>query len=67
MIDPDKINADETYGAVWGARINGVVSGSSTANTNSRITQRINDAYAQSPYLGRINDAYAQSPYLGAN
>jgi hypothetical protein len=52
MIDPDKLNADETYGAVWGARINGVVSGSSTANTNSRITQRINDAYAQSPYLG---------------
>lgn len=54
MIDPDKDNTidGEIFGAVWGARINGVVSGSSTANTNSRITQRINDAYAQSPYLG---------------
>ena len=52
MIDPAEINGDGTYGAVWGARINGVVSNSSTANTNSRITQRINDAYAQSPYLG---------------
>jgi hypothetical protein len=52
MLDPDEINADGTYGAVWLARINGVVSNSSTINVSSRITQRINDAYAQSPYLG---------------
>jgi len=52
MIDPDKINADGTYGAVWLARINGVVSSSSTINVSSRITQRINDAFNQSPYLG---------------
>ena len=52
MIDPDKINGDGTYGAVWGARINGVVSNSSTANVNTRITTRINDAFTQSPYLG---------------
>ena len=52
MLDPDKINADETYGAVWLARINGVVSNSSTVNVSSRITQRINDAFNQSPYLG---------------
>jgi hypothetical protein len=53
MLDPDKINTgDNTFGAVWLARINGVVSSSSTINVSSRITQRINDAYAQSPYLG---------------
>ena len=52
MLDPDKINADETFGAVWLARINGVVSNSSTSNVNNRITQRINDAFNQSPYLG---------------
>ena len=52
MIDPDKINGDGTYGAVWGARINGVVSSSSSINVSSRITQRINDAFNQSPYLG---------------
>ena len=50
MIDPDKINSDETFGAVWLARINGVVS--SNLSTSSRITQRINDAFNQSPYLG---------------
>ncbi|MGB5848047.1 MAG: DUF4136 domain-containing protein [Ignavibacteriaceae bacterium] len=52
MIDPDKINADGTYGAVWLARINGVVSSSTSINVSSRITQRINDAFNQSPYLG---------------
>lgn len=51
MIDPDKINTgDSTFGAVWLARINGVVS--SNLSTSSRITQRINDAFNQSPYLG---------------
>ena len=52
MLDPNKINADETFGAVWLARINGVVSNSSTSNVNNRITTRINDAFNQSPYLG---------------
>jgi hypothetical protein len=52
MIDPTKINDDETFGAVWLARINGVVSSSSSINVSSRITQRINDAFNQSPYLG---------------
>lgn len=52
MLDPDKINSDETFGAVWLARINGVVSNSSTSNVNNRITTRINDAFNQSPYLG---------------
>ncbi len=51
MIDPDKINtSDSTFGAVWLARINGVVS--NNLSTSSRITQRINDAFNQSPYLG---------------
>ncbi|MCZ6701613.1 MAG: DUF4136 domain-containing protein [Ignavibacteria bacterium] len=51
MLDPDKINTgDSTYGAVWLARINGVAS--SSLNTSARITQRINDAFNQSPYLG---------------
>jgi hypothetical protein len=50
MLDPDKENSDNTYGAVWLARINGVLS--SSLNTSTRITQRINDAFNQSPYLG---------------
>ncbi|MHA2033091.1 MAG: DUF4136 domain-containing protein, partial [Candidatus Kariarchaeaceae archaeon] len=51
MLEPEKINPDdETYGAVWLARMNGVLS--SSVNTNSRITQRLNDAFNQSPYLG---------------
>jgi hypothetical protein len=51
MLDPDKINTgDNTFGAVWLARINGIVS--SSLNTSARITQRINDAFNQSPYLG---------------
>ena len=51
MIDPDKRNPDTTFGAVWLARINGVISNSSTINVSSRITTRINDAFEQSPYL----------------
>ena len=51
MIDPEKFNAgSQTFGAVWLARINGILS--SSASTSSRITQRINDAFNQSPYLG---------------
>lgn len=50
MLDPDKVNSDNTYGAVWLARINGILS--SSLNTSARITQRINDAFNQSPYLG---------------
>ena len=50
MLDPTKVNSDNTYGAVWLARINGVLSNS--LNTSTRITQRINDAFNQSPYLG---------------
>ncbi len=50
MIDPDKRIAGEKYGAVWLARLNGVLSNS--LNTSARITQRINDAFKQSPYLG---------------
>jgi len=51
MIDPEKHNSgSQTFGAVWLARINGVVS--SSLNTSTRITQRINDAFNQSPYLG---------------
>jgi len=51
MIDPEKhIEGSQTFGAVWLARINGVVS--SSLNTSTRITQRINDAFNQSPYLG---------------
>jgi hypothetical protein len=50
MLDPDKINSENKFGAVWAARINGVLSNS--LNTSARITQRINDAFNQSPYLG---------------
>jgi len=54
MLDPDKDNIidGDKYGAVWLARLNGVISSSSTINVSSRITQRINDAFNQSPYLG---------------
>jgi hypothetical protein len=53
MLDPDKLNTgDNTFGAVWLARLNGVVSSSSSINVSSRTTQRINDAFNQSPYLG---------------
>jgi len=54
MLDPDKDNTidGDKYGAVWLARINGVVSNSSTSNVNNRIKTRINDAFEQSPYLG---------------
>jgi hypothetical protein len=52
MLDSDKLNPDDTFGAVWLARINGVVSNSSTSNVNNRIKTRINDAFEQSPYLG---------------
>ncbi len=52
MLDPDMINAtDNTFGAVWLARLNGVAS-SSSSNNSARITQRINEAFNQSPYLG---------------
>ncbi len=51
MLDPEKtISGDQKFGAVWLARINGVVS--SSLNTSARITQKINDAFNQSPYLG---------------
>ncbi len=54
MLDPDRDNIidGDKFGAVWLVRINGVVSNSSSINTSSRITQRINDAFEQSPYLG---------------
>jgi Domain of unknown function (DUF4136) len=52
MLDPDKDNIIDgnKFGAVWLARLNGVLSNS--LNTSARITQRINDAFNQSPYLG---------------
>ncbi len=52
MLDPGKDNIidDNKFGAVWLARINGILS--SSINTSARITQRINDAFNQSPYLG---------------
>jgi len=54
MLDPDKDNIIDgnKFGAVWLARLNGVVSNSSTINVSNRITTRINDAFNQSPYLG---------------
>lgn len=51
MLDTEKINPDDSFKAVWGARLNGVLNNSATS-TISRITQRINDAFNQSPYLG---------------
>jgi len=51
MLDPEKLNSgDQTFGAVWLARINGLLS--SSLDTSTRIKQRINDAFNQSPYLG---------------
>ena len=54
MLDPDKDNIIDgnKFGAVWLARLNGVVSNSSTINVSNRITTRINEAFNQSPYLG---------------
>jgi len=55
LMDPLKINPDnQAYGAVWLARLNGVLSSSFTGSTNAvtRIKERINDAFNQSPYLG---------------
>jgi PBP1b-binding outer membrane lipoprotein LpoB len=50
MLDPNKVNSENKFVAVWAARLNGVLSNS--LNTNQIITQRINDAFNQSPYLG---------------
>jgi len=51
MVDPMKLNPDtQTYGAIWLARLNGIIS--SSVNSNQRITQGINSAFDQSPYLG---------------
>lgn len=51
MLDPNKHNSgDQTFGAVWLARINGILSQS--LDTSRRIKQRIGDAFSQSPYLG---------------
>jgi len=55
LMDPLKINPNnQAYGAVWLARLNGVLSSSFTGSTNAvtRIKERINDAFNQSPYLG---------------
>ena len=50
MINPLKINSsDDSFGAVWFARLNSLLDGSITG---SRIVQRIDDAFNQSPYLG---------------
>jgi len=38
--------------ALWVAGINGLVSGSSTSNISARINTNIDQAFAQSPYLG---------------
>jgi len=51
MLNPNELNPDDQkYGAVWLARLNGILS--NAVNSNQRITQGINNAYSQSPYLG---------------
>jgi hypothetical protein len=52
MYDPNEGAAAEELRAVWGALLNGLASGSSGTNA-SRISQGIDQAFAQSPYLGR--------------
>ena len=55
MIDPDKLDTgSQAFGAIWVARINGVLSSSYSGSTApaTRIPQRINEAFDQSTYLG---------------
>jgi hypothetical protein len=51
MIDPEKRNSnDPANSPVWGATLNGLA-GDSRSGTATRITNGINQAFAQSPYL----------------
>jgi hypothetical protein len=52
MYDPNEGASAEELRGIWGALLNGLASGSSGSNA-SRISQGIDQAFAQSPYLGR--------------
>jgi hypothetical protein len=50
LFDPDKpVTSDERFPAVWGAAMNGLL-GSASGN-QAFITQVIDQAFRQSPYL----------------
>jgi len=51
MFDPDKVDQDnEVINVQWTGAVNGVM-GSSSVSTKERITDGINQAFQQSPYL----------------
>ena len=52
MYDPNAGAAADELPAVWGALLNGFVSSNAGSNA-SRITEGIDNAFGQSPYLGR--------------
>ena len=51
MYDPNQGASSEELRAIWGALLNGLASRSSGSNA-SRISQGIDQVFAQSPYLG---------------
>lgn len=51
MVDRNALTPDNALPVEWGFIVNGLLTGSSTANTSSRITTGISQAFDQSPYL----------------
>ena len=52
MFDPNNANLEEQLlPAVWAGALNGLLSGSSASETESRIIRGIDQAFTQSPYL----------------
>jgi hypothetical protein len=52
MVDPNQPNpSEQEIPAIWGAAINGLLG--STAGNQAFITQTVEQAFRQSPYLGR--------------
>ena len=55
MIDPARTDeGSQLLGAIWAGTINGLL-GDSPASVQTRLTNEINQAFRQSPYLGAAN------------
>jgi hypothetical protein len=52
MFDPNNLDTGEQLlPAVWAGALNGLLSGSSASDIESRIVRGIDQAFTQSPYL----------------
>jgi hypothetical protein len=51
MVDRNALTPDNSLPVEWGCILNGLLTGSSSTNTASRITSGIEQAFEQSPYL----------------